>query len=75
MHTQLHPQVKASPLLPSVCDDIATTLVTRTTVPTGQTDKKLVGWVHDLKENTEEINVVCSSKLQMVFGFPLRKLK
>lgn len=75
MRTQLHPQVKASPLLPSVRDDSATTLVTRTTVPARQIDKKLVGWVHDLKENTEEINVVCSSKLQMVFAFPLRKLE
>lgn len=75
VHTQLHPQVKASFLLPPVHDDSATTLVTRTTVTACQTDKKLVGWAHALKESMEEINVIRSNELQMAFGFPLRKLE
>lgn len=73
---QLHPEVKASLSLPSVHDDSATTLVTRTTVTDCQTDKKLVGWVHALRERkTEAINVIHSSELQMAFGFPLRELE
>lgn len=75
VHTQLRPQVKASLSLPSVHDDSATPPVTRTTVTACQTDKKLVGWAHALKESTEEINVIRSNELQMAFGFPLRKLE
>lgn len=76
VHAQLHPQIEASLSLPSVYDDSATTLVTRTTVTACQTDKKLVGWVHALKESkTGAINVIHSSELQMTFGFPLRELK
>lgn len=71
VHTQLHPQVKASFLLPPVHDDSATTLVTRTTVTACQTDKKLVGWAHALKESTEEINVctAMNCKWHLVFPF------
>lgn len=41
-HAQLRSQVKASLSLPSVHDDSATTLVTRTTVTACQTDTKLL---------------------------------
>lgn len=76
MQAQLLPHIEASLSLPSVHDDSATTLVTRTTVTACQTDKKLVGWVHALKESkTGAINVIHSSELQMTFSFCLRELK
>lgn len=76
MHTQLHPQVEASLLLPSVHDDSATTQVTRTTVTACQTDKKLVSWAHALRESKiEAINVKHSGELQMAVGFLLRELQ
>lgn len=76
MHAQLRPHIEASLSLPSVHADSATTPVTRTTVTACQTDKKLVGWVHALKESkTGATNVIHSSELQMTFGFPLSELK
>lgn len=76
MQAQLLPHIEASLSLPSVHDDSGTTLVTRTTVTACQTDKKLVGWVHALKESkTGAINVIHSSELQMTFSFCLRELK
>lgn len=74
-HAQLHPQVKASLLQPSVHYDSAATLVTRTTVTARRTDKKSVGWVHALRESkTKEINITHSSDLQKAFHFTHREM-